>query len=40
VASIIVEALTGEPTERILDQLLARSRSLTAAFPLYRTLSH
>lgn len=39
VARIIVEALTVEPTEGNLDRLLARSRALTAAFPLYRTLA-
>jgi len=39
VARIIVEALTVEPTEANLDRLLARSRALTAAFPLYRTLA-
>lgn len=39
VAQIIIEALTGEPTEADLDRLLARSRALTAAFPLYRRLS-
>jgi len=38
VAQIIVEVLTSEPTEAQLDRLLARSRALTAAFPLYRTL--
>jgi glycine hydroxymethyltransferase len=38
VAHIILEALTVEPTEANLDRLLARSRALTAAFPLYRTL--
>lgn len=39
VARIIVEVLTVEPTEANLDRLLARSRALTAAFPLYRTLA-
>ena len=38
VAAIIVETLTGDQTEDGLDRLLARSRALTAAFPLYRTL--
>ncbi len=38
VARIIVEALTVEPTEANLNRLLARSRALTAAFPLYRSL--
>jgi glycine hydroxymethyltransferase len=39
VADIVVETLTGEPTEQDLDRLLARSRALTAAFPLYGTLA-
>jgi glycine hydroxymethyltransferase len=38
VARIIVETLSVEPTEANLDCLLARSRALTGAFPLYRTL--
>jgi glycine hydroxymethyltransferase len=38
VGAIIVETLTGDQTEAGLDRLLARSRALTAAFPLYRTL--
>ncbi len=38
VGNIIVDALTGDQTEATLDRLLARSRALTAAFPLYRTL--
>jgi glycine hydroxymethyltransferase len=38
VAAIIAETLTGDQTEAHLDILLARSRTLTAAFPLYRTL--
>jgi glycine hydroxymethyltransferase len=38
VGAIIVETLTGDQTEETLDRLLARSRALTAAFPLYRTL--
>ncbi len=38
VARIIVEALTVEPSEANLNRLLARSRALTAAFPLYRGL--
>jgi glycine hydroxymethyltransferase len=39
VADIIADTLTSDPTEQNLDRLLARSRELTAAFPLYRTLS-
>jgi glycine hydroxymethyltransferase len=39
VGRVIVETLSVEPTEAELDRLLARSRALTAAFPLYRTLS-
>lgn len=38
VGSIIVEALTGEPTDAALDRLLQRSLALTAAFPLYSAL--
>jgi glycine hydroxymethyltransferase len=38
VGTIIVETLTGDQTEKSLGRLLARSRALTAAFPLYRTL--
>jgi glycine hydroxymethyltransferase len=38
VAGIIADALTGDQTEAALDRLLARSRELTAAFPLYSTL--
>ena len=38
VAAIIVETLKGEQKEESLNRLLARSRTLTAAFPLYRTL--
>ena len=38
VAAIIVETLAVEQTEAGLDRLLARSRALTGAFPLYRTL--
>jgi glycine hydroxymethyltransferase len=38
VGTIIVETLTADQTEAGLDRLLARSRALTAAFPLYRTL--
>lgn len=38
IGRIIVETLTGEPTEANLGRLLRRSRQLTAAFPLYRYL--
>ncbi|MBC7294025.1 MAG: serine hydroxymethyltransferase [Thermoleophilia bacterium] len=38
VASIIIETLTQKHTEQSLDRLLRRSRELTAAFPLYRSL--
>ena len=38
VGTIIADALTGDQTEAALDRLLARSRALTGAFPLYRTL--
>jgi glycine hydroxymethyltransferase len=38
VGSIIVEALTGEPTDAALERLLQRSLALTAAFPLYAAL--
>ena len=38
VARIIVATLASEPTEANLDRLLQRSRELTAAFPLYRSL--
>jgi glycine hydroxymethyltransferase len=38
VGAIIAETLHGDQTEETLDRLLARSRALTAAFPLYRTL--
>jgi glycine hydroxymethyltransferase len=39
VAAIILDTLTVEPTESNLDRLLKRSRALTDAFPLYRSLS-
>jgi glycine hydroxymethyltransferase len=39
VGRIIVEALTGDPSEAELDRLLARSRELTAAFPLYASMA-
>jgi glycine hydroxymethyltransferase len=39
VGRIIVETLSVEPTQANLDRLLARSRALTAAFPLYRHLN-
>ena len=39
VGQIIVEALTGDPSEAELDRLLARSRELTAAFPLYPSMA-
>lgn len=39
VGRIIVEALTGDPDGAALDCLLARSRELTAAFPLYSSLT-
>jgi glycine hydroxymethyltransferase len=39
VAGIILDTLTVEPTEASLDRLLRRSRALTDAFPLYRSLS-
>lgn len=35
VGRIIVQALTGEPTEADLERLLQRSRQLVASFPLY-----
>lgn len=38
VGRIIVDTLTTEATEANLDKLLARSRALTDAFPLYPTL--
>jgi glycine hydroxymethyltransferase len=38
VGAIIAETLLGDQTEETLDRMLARSRALTAAFPLYRTL--
>ncbi len=39
VGQIIVEALTGDPSEAELDRLLARSRELTASFPLYPSMA-
>ncbi|MHB0980718.1 MAG: serine hydroxymethyltransferase [Thermoleophilia bacterium] len=39
VGRIIAEALTREPTEERMSALLARSRALTAAHPLYQSLS-
>jgi glycine hydroxymethyltransferase len=39
VGRIIVETLSVEATQANLDRLLARSRALTAAFPLYRHLN-
>jgi glycine hydroxymethyltransferase len=39
VGRIIIEALAMEPSETNLDRLLARSRALTEAFPLYRDLN-
>jgi glycine hydroxymethyltransferase len=38
VGRIIIETLTLEPSEIALDRLLCRSRELTTAFPLYRSL--
>jgi glycine/serine hydroxymethyltransferase len=38
VGNIIVDVLTGDQTEATFDRLLARSRALTGAFPLYRAL--
>ncbi len=38
VGRIILGALTGHPTEADFDRLLQRSRTLTAAFPLYPSL--
>jgi glycine hydroxymethyltransferase len=38
VGSIITELLTEEPSEEKIAALLLRSRALTAAFPLYRSL--
>jgi glycine hydroxymethyltransferase len=38
VARIVIETLKVEPTEANLDRLLGRSRALTDAFPLYRTV--
>jgi glycine hydroxymethyltransferase len=39
VGRIIAEVLTREPTEERMSALLARSRALTAAHPLYESLS-
>ena len=39
VGRIIIETLAVEPSEVNLDRLLARSRALTEAFPLYRDLN-
>lgn len=39
VGAIIADTLTVEPTEANLDALLKRSRELTAAFPLYSTVT-
>lgn len=39
VGAIIVQALTGDATDTTLGRLLARSRALTEAFPLYPTLA-
>jgi len=38
VGRVIVEVLTSEPTDADLDRLHRRTRELTAAYPLYRTL--
>lgn len=38
VGALIVEALTGDPSEAELDRLLRRSRELTGRFPLYPSL--
>jgi glycine hydroxymethyltransferase len=38
VGAIIAETLMGDQTEETLGRMLARSRALTDAFPLYRTL--
>ena len=38
VGRVIVEALTGDPSEADLDRLRRRTQDLTDAFPLYRSL--